>query len=406
MLTKKSLPLGKGSSQVRDQKTRGIDAAILSRKLLFLGYVVYIVFTLSSKVFASTYPEWQLSQSAHPSTINNGQTLTIRLSFTVLGHWSALEIRDQFAGLSPAFFMFHSSMPVSSSFPNGRRWLYGSKPSGYTGIISVLLSGWKSNPSDTYVINRVSIYDGAIYRGSTDLQVFFNTFTATRTITVSPTRTNTPTPSNTRTVTNTFTAIFTRTITSTITPTSTFTSTRTRTVTSTRSFTPTRTSTFTVTLTNTPRGSKTPTSTITGTPPTSTNTPSSTPTATQTSSTTSTLTITMTHTISPTFTITPTVNLTPIYYYSALDTLIPPKTITITSDTGTFTIITDYDVASDPLVQLRSGPIESYEATITTGTGYVTIKVVDVSGNTVDCSTTPCMVDLVVLRHNTSFPWR
>lgn len=548
--------------------------------------------TSTSTITPTITPGWELSQSAYPSTINNGQTLTMRLSFTATGNWSALEIRDQFAGLSSAFFTYHASTPTPSAvFPNGKRWLYGSNPSGYSGIIDVLLSGWKANTTDTYVTNRVSIYDGATLRGSLDLQVPFNTFTPTRTTTVSPTRTNTRTitptstatptrtstntptitktstpgatdtatptitntftisatwtdtstpqdtktvtptitqtstrtstrtvtatitrtatrtrtptitktitrtatptrtttitktitptstvtgtitetntPADTRTVTptitvtNTFT--FTRTVTPTITRTSTFTKTATitktitktatqtrtpsitrtvtptaadtgtitetvtktstktitqtvtqtatATVTKTRTATPTLTvtetitPTFTVTLTNTPRESRTPTLTITGTPPTSTSTQTITPTVTQTTTPTSTSTVTETHTVSPTATITPTINLTPHYYYSSLDTLVPPETITLTSTTGTSIIITNYDVPSDPLVQLRSGPIEAYEATINTATGYATIKVVDASGNTVDCSTTPCQVDLVIIRHNTSFPW-
>lgn len=378
--------------------------------------------TTTSTVTPTNTPGWSISQSAFPSSVNSGDTVTFRLSFTTTGNWTALEIRDQYAGLSTSYFTYIRSTPTPSAvFPNGKRFIYGAKPSGFVSTIDLLTTVLKVNPSDTYATNRMYILDGADMRQVLDYNVPFNTATvtltrtatvtktATRTVTQTrtetATKTVTPTAQDTGTVTQTVTQTSTKTVTQTVTETATKTVTKTRTVTPTFTVTSTITSTITASPTNTTRETRTPTFTITGTPPTATVTKTVTPTSTQTASPTSTFTITETHTVTPTFTITPTINLTPHYYYSSLDTLIPPETITLTSSDGTIIIETNYDVPSDPLVQFRSGPTNAYEASINTQTGYAIIQVIDAEGVTVDCSSIPCRVDLIILRHNTNFPW-
>lgn len=233
-------------------------------------------YTATPTVTPTNTPGIQLTQSAQPASVNSGDTVTLRLSFTATGNWSNLQVWDQYY-ISPSYFTYLSAIPTpSASGLYTKKFYYGAKPSGFISDIDLRFTVVKVSPSDTFVTNRVFVYDGASQLLSQDFNVLFNTSTATPgpsgSATDTPTRTETPiatatnTPKNTRTFTSTVTETFTH----TATPTYTLVSTRTHTITPTHTLTPRNTRTFTRTVTETITQTITPTwtntSTVTTTP--------------------------------------------------------------------------------------------------------------------------------------------
>ncbi len=207
--------------------------------------------------------------------------------------------------------------------------------------------------------------------------------TDTNTPVISITLTHTLTPRPTKTFTKTPTSTLTESFTKTITPTRTFTFT----ITETWTITPTRTNTI-----PTPIPSKTITKTWT-----------STFTFTITNTITETLTETPTFTITNTWTITPTPNLTPHYYYSNKD-VFQAGFIIVDSVNGTKQIPRNYPDPVGLFVSLKSGSSNAVDVLTQTTTSYTQIIIVDYNGNSVDCSSEPATVHLMILRDYRGFP--
>ena len=165
--------------------------------------------------------------------------------------------------------------------------------------------------------------------------------------------------------------------------------------------TPTRTPTFTITRTHTISPTITETWTITETA-----TISSTPTVTATVTETITETPTVTSTSTPRDT--PTPNLTPHYYFSSLDVFQYPTLLSVTTTTGILVVENDFPAYGVPMASLRSGPLTpsaAVDVQVRTTTAYTTFTVVDMDGNTVDCSYPYAIIDYIVLRKRSNFPW-
>ena len=165
--------------------------------------------------------------------------------------------------------------------------------------------------------------------------------------------------------------------------------------------TPTRTPTCTITKTHTVSPTVTNTRTITRTA-TISHTPTITPTVTPTGTKTSTVTTT------PTPRDTPTPNLTPHYYFSSIDVFQSPVMLSVTTTTGILVIPNNFPEYGVPIAYLRSGPLTptaAVDVEVSTTTAYTTFTVIDYAGNTVDCSYPYAIIDYIVLRKRSNFPW-
>jgi hypothetical protein len=159
--------------------------------------------------------------------------------------------------------------------------------------------------------------------------------------------------------------------------------------------------------TNTPIVAATMTLTLTPTR-TSTMGAVATKTITKTITPTSTVTQTLTYTTSPTSTATPyytpTPDLTPHYVFNGA-AVVYNGTVSITSQNGILTLSNEYNMLLQGMATMRSGPLDALEAGLAIDARTITITVCSFSGGYVDCSVSPCAVDLTLYQRKIDAPW-
>jgi len=293
-------------------------------------------------------PTLIIAKSQSSGSISNGDTFTYYINWEITGSSTGITIRDIYDASKIDFL---AASPVPTIIATTQIvWDLGEQHDTAGGITFTARA--KVGTGTFSNVSRIEVASAPVFP-SAEITVGFNTptFTATPTYTVTPTHTisQTHTVSPTHTVTESHTAS-----------------------------------------------------------PTISNTHTITPTITETVTLTPTLTITMTHTVTPTCTATPTINLTPHYYYSSLDYLAHPQKVKVTTTTGTKIMEHPWagGIVSVGIAQLRSGPLSpavAVDVQIRTFNTYTEFKIVDSSGDTVDCSSVNAILEYFAIRERNEF---